>query len=303
MSISTAYATLPMSIVTSPAGDGNAARLLIMAQQVRSPSTSWSHDMDWTRAHNAHRTNEVREMAQAIRSDANWFEGDVRVGPGGVPVMQHDPHDEAPRLTLEEWLAIGVTSGRGLKVELKEPAVFDAAVAAIERSGIEQSKLILNVPVAPVDPANGLSDEQLRELRRRFPHATINLSPTNQSQYSSKVIAELARTARLVGGRVMFPLEWSLVTDAVIGALRPFGKIAVWSSVWSGTPHDAVVATKHLRDRGVDGMVDLARAGGGERLVAAIARSVGGWLGRPGEIRVGEALHTIGDDLLRLLRG
>ncbi len=274
-----------------------ALRLLALARQVASPLTTWTADMDWTRASNAHRTNKFHEMERALRSDHNWFEGDVRISRDGRLEMAHDVHDRGAGLTFDEWLMIGIASGRGLKVELKEPAGFDMWLDAIERHGVDPTRLILNVPVAPAPGEYGLSDAQLRTLRRRFPDATINLSPTGHQRYTAAVIGELARTARLVGGRVMFPMQWDLLSDDMIAALRPYGRVAVWSAQWWGTPEDPITETETLRARGVDGMVDLATAGTGARLAAAAARGLGDIFGRQSVVQARDAFVTLRERL------
>jgi hypothetical protein len=79
----------------------------------------------------------------------------------------------------------------------------------------------------------------------------------------------------------MFPLQWDLLTDEVIAALKPYGKIATWAAwVW-GTPRDMVDETRRLRERGVDGMIDLpTNVSIGSRLVSLGARGLGALIGR-----------------------
>lgn len=285
---------------TTPAGPpahapmpGDAgARLLALARESRSTATDWAPGMDWARARNAHRTNTAAELEAALRSDANWLEGDIRRDPtSGALVMAHDRTDVGRGLSLDAWLAAGRASGRGVKAELKEPASFDAYVAAIERSGIEQSRLILNVPVAASGDQTVLADSELVELRRRLPDATINLSPTGHDSYTPAMHAELARAARLVGGPVMFPLQWDLLDDATIGALRPHGRVAVWASQGWGVPRDAVAEADALRERGVDGMVDLGSPNSlGARIMAAAARGLGAVFGRSAVVDARDAV-------------
>jgi hypothetical protein len=43
----------------------------------------------------------------------------------------------------------------------------------------------------------------------------------------------------------------------VIAALKPHGKVSIWTSTSQGTPDDAAAETQRLRDRGVDGVIDL----------------------------------------------
>jgi hypothetical protein len=277
------------------AGD-DAARLQALAIALRSPATTWHGGLDWSQARNAHETNTPSQMEAALRSDANWLEGDVRESRSGALVMAHDPHDVGRGLTLEQWLSIGAASDRGVKVELKEPRIFDGYVAAIRQSGIKPERLILNVPVAGAPGRPVLSDAQLLELRRSVPGATINLSPTNQHRFTAHVTDELARTARLVGGPVMFPMQWDLLDDATIAALRPHGHVATWASRSWGTPRDPVSEQLALRERGVDGMIDLGGPTGlGQRVFATTARALGAVFGR-------QAVMDARDAVLALVR-
>lgn len=266
--------------------------LVVLARATASPDVRWTRTSSWRDARNAHETNSAKTLVHALRSDANWLEGDLRVDEHGRLVMAHDEHDEGWGLTLERWLAIGAASGRGVKVDLKEPAGFEAMVEAIAASGIEQSRLILNVPVAG-HPDRTLDDAQLRRLRRRFPRATVNLSPTGQENLSPPVVAELARTALVVGGAVMFPLQWDLLRDDVIRALRPFGRVAVWSASAWGSPSDVAREAAELRQRGVDGMVDIADPGRGVRLLSNATRALGAVFGRQAVLEARDALSRL----------
>lgn len=262
------------------AGRASHDPLVALARATTRPEVRWHAGRPWHEARNAHETNSAKTLVHALRSDANWLEGDLRRDAAGRLVMAHDAHDVGWGVSFERWLAIGAASGRGVKVDLKDAAAFDAMLDAIEASGIDPSRLILNVPVAG-PPERALVDSQLRRLRRRFPRATANLYPTGQvTAMSPAVIAELARAARIVGGSVMFPLQWDLLRDDAIRALRPFGKIAVWSSPVWGTPADAAREAAALRLRGVDGMIDLAPAGCAVRLLSIPIRALGAVFGR-----------------------
>jgi hypothetical protein len=275
---------------------GAASYLLTLAQATRSPLTDWSDGSSWSRASNAHRTNTPVELDVALRSSHNWLEGDVRVDDTGTRlVMAHERGDIPAGLAFDDWLRACAASGRGVKVELKEPAGFELLVAALALGLVPQDRLIVNVTVAG-PRGKVLTDDQLRRLRALVPGATINLSPTDQQRLGPAVLAELARTADLVGGKVMFPLQWDLVTDEVIRALKPHGRIAIWVAVPWGTPGDVDEETVALRLRGVDGMVDLPRnVGTGMKLVSLGARALGTLFGR-------QAVVDARAGVLRLLR-
>lgn len=267
--------------------------LLALAAATASPDVRWLPGQRWTSARNAHETNSAMSLVRALRSDANWLEGDLRRDERRRLVMAHDVHDVGWGVTFERWLEIGAASGRGVKIDLKDPGAFRQMLDAVAASGIDESRLIFNVPVAG-RPDLTLTDAQLRELRRRFPRATVNLSPTGLRAFTRDVVDELARTARVVGGAVMFPLQWDLLRDDVIQALRPFGRIAVWSSPIWGTPADPAGEALELRRRGVDGMVDLADPSHGARLVAMATRALAAVFGR-------QALFDARDAVTKLL--
>jgi hypothetical protein len=279
------------SAVTLP----SVTNLVMLADTTRTPATDWVSGLEWTAARNAHRTNTPAELQHALQSDVNWMEGDVRMAPDGQLVMAHDRGDIGRGMTLDAWLMVGARSGRGVKVELKESVGFDQMLAALARTPIPQERLIVNVNVVGA-AAVTLTDEQLRRLRRMLPDATLNLSadPTDALALTRPIVQQLTRAATIVGGKVMFPLQWDLVTDEVIAALTPFGRIATWSAWWWGTPANVDEETQRLRQRGVDGMIDLPmNVAKSARLVSLALRGLGNVFGRQAVVDAREAIMKL----------
>lgn len=210
------------------------------------PDLAWHYGTDISVARNAHATNSREELADALRGEFDWLEADVRVGSDGVAVLKHRVQDHAD-LPLAAWLGFTVPSGRGLKLDVKEPEALPAVIEAVRRAGVPQHRLIMNIYPGPT--------EQLLAVRRAFPRAIINVSPVSDTDLTPRDIVELQVTARLLGGLIMFPIRHDLVTREVVRALRPFGRIAVWNTPELTDP--SPWTPLELRLMGVDGMIDL----------------------------------------------
>jgi glycerophosphoryl diester phosphodiesterase len=96
------------------------------------------------------RENTLAAFVGAAELGAPWVELDVRAGPGGVPVVAHDPIDGelAPWVpTLEDALNACGSLGLGVVVEVKEVGVAAATVGALD--GREQELVVSSFhPVA-----------------------------------------------------------------------------------------------------------------------------------------------------------
>ncbi|MCW2923709.1 MAG: hypothetical protein JWM98_1113 [Thermoleophilia bacterium] len=217
----------------------------------------WNVDAPLTDARNAHRTNTPAELKAALTGDFNFFEGDLRLDTDGTPVLSHDEDKTSEGLKLDEWLRVGRDSQRGLKVDVKEPAALPKLLDALDRSGVPEGRLMINVTSEQV------TTDQVRGIRARFPDALIALTPTegHDGHYDAKSLAPTIAQADAAGGRVSFPVRWDIADDATIAALKPHGKVSVWTSKEEGTPDDPEAERQHLIDRGVDGVIDLGEPG------------------------------------------
>lgn len=210
------------------------------------PEQRWDASAGWGAARNAHVTNTVAELRDALRGPYNYFEGDIRTI-DGVPVMRHGRGD-AVDMQLEEWLQIGRESGRGLKLDIKEQAAIIPSMLLAKHVGIDASHLLVNIS-ATTDPVIMMA------VRQIYPSATVNISPDGALDQAG--LSLLKRSASIVKGAVMFPLRVDLVTKAIIDELKPHGAIAIWNDPSIPGVSDVAALTKQLRDMGVDGMIDL----------------------------------------------
>jgi hypothetical protein len=228
---------------------------LLLLTTMRS-DLQWPHWADLANARNAHSTNTPLEMAGALAGPYDWFEGDVRLGPSGELRMAHYAEEEGG-MSYDEWLSIGIASGRGLKIDLKEVGTVIRAVEAAKRRGVPPHRFIINVTVLGETDAN-ISLKQMKRIRQLYPDAVINIS-VSVPKYTPDVILKMQRWAKAAGGKVMFPLRWDAVDDNVIRQLRPYGRIAIWNQPDIHSPSDVALETARLRAMGVDGTIDLRK--------------------------------------------
>lgn len=211
----------------------------------------WPLDGDLAAARNKHVTNRLGELRDELAGAYDWFEVDVRMR-AGSPIAAHDAVGSSS-LWIEDWLAVGAATERGLKFDFKERTAIRPVLELVERAGVPQQRLIFNIGILG---SSGASLELLREVRRRYPNATINLSP-DVLRYSVGNIRRAVAIARAIGGPIMFPLDASKLNPAIVQAFRAGGKVAVWNNPGSWRPGDIAVVTARLRSWGVDGTIDL----------------------------------------------
>ena len=271
--------------------DSQLTSLLRMAR--RRPDLEWNPGRDIAKARNAHVTNTASEMASALTGEYDYLEGDVRVDNWGQPVMAHD-RGAQKMMALDEWLAIGAATGRGLKLDFKESQALLPALAACKRHGVPGSKLIINVSVWG-DPGT-ITPQQLRRVRRLYPDAILNLS-LNAKTLDPRSIAILQQWARAAGGPIMFPLRMDMANEDVIRQLRPYGKVAIWNNPTVAAPKNTFEAIAHLRKMGVDGMIDLRKASLGDKVSAPLFDALVGAIGWGPAVTL---VNSVGD-FLRML--
>jgi hypothetical protein len=209
------------------------------------PELAWNPATDIAQGRNAHRTNLRAELASALEGPFDWLEGDVQMGADG-PVMQHSIGDPVD-LDVRGWLTVAAASGRGTKLDVKDPKALPGVIAAVVASGIPQGRLIINV--------GAWSTQLLQSIRRALPDVIVNISPAADADLTPADLVQMQLAARIVGGKVMFPVRDDLVTADVVHALAPYGRIAVWNTPGITNPGPRRVG--RLRDLGVDGMIDL----------------------------------------------
>ncbi len=231
---------------------------------------------------NAHYTNTPAEIEQGLKSDANWLEGDVArewglrklplIGRFQQPIMAHDPCD-VNGLSLDEWLAIGVASGKGLKLDFKSSSGLAEILDKVQACGLPDERVMFNSDViaGPGSPPikgplvrflqdRGFDLAQLQEIRARFPNAVLSLGCLTGKQppgirYGPRELEKLKDFAVRVGGPINFPLRAEFVDDCVVSALKPYGTVSIWNDpeTFKPTPEDVL----RFRSMGVDGVIDL----------------------------------------------
>jgi hypothetical protein len=211
--------------------------------------TEWWAGRPLSEARNAHRTNTKEQFDDALHSNANWFEGDVRKEINSDRMeMRHDTtHESGDNMTLHEWLTAGVKTGRGLKLDVKEPDHVPEILDELEKVGVPQDRLMLNL-------GYGAFEQWGSQIRERFPNALLALNPPTDGKIGKAEAEKLVAQAQRLGGPVTFEARYDQLTDEAIAILKPHGTISVWGSGVdnvSGT-------TEQLRHRGVDGMIDLS---------------------------------------------
>jgi len=212
------------------------------------PDLAWNPLNDIAVARNAHITNTREQLTAALQGEYDWLEGDISVDDHGRAVLHHPGRDSID-FTLGQWLTVVAASGRGAKLDLKTPHAIAPALDALERSHIPHARIIINI-----QPWLG-SGPALFEIRRRFPTAIINITPRGTARVSDAELGAVQLAARIVGGRVMFPIRQDLMSSRIVAALRPMGLVAAWNAPELTDPQPSDVA--HLRALGVNGTIDL----------------------------------------------
>ncbi|MEW6710983.1 MAG: DUF2181 domain-containing protein [Candidatus Riflebacteria bacterium] len=232
----------------------------------------WHRDDDISNVVNAHYTNTYSELKNALKSDCNWFECDVRLeGPlrsvipifGGAPrpVTAHDPF-QTNGLLFDDWVKIVASSGRGIKVDLKTDNALDSTLATLKKHGVDGKKLIMNINVtAPGNGPKADEDERLKKIRNDFPDCYIKLSPGSGSskdgKYTDESINRLIEYSKSAGKPVLYALRAEWVTPEIVKKLESHGKVSIWNTTWSFNPKDVAKEIEKFRNWGVSGIVDI----------------------------------------------
>lgn len=224
---------------------------LLRAESTRATDTTWHRGQHLSEARNAHRTNTQEQFEAALKSGANWFEGDVRLEIDGSGIeMRHDTqHESGDNLTLREWLTMGRDSGRGLKLDVKEPQHMAEILKTIKEVGIPQERLMLNLGF-------GAMEQWGAEIRKQFPNATLAINPPTDGNVGAAEARRMVDQARKFGDPVTFVVRYDKLTDA---AIREFQKLpGATISVWGSGVKNVAGTTEDLKRRGVNGMIDLS---------------------------------------------
>lgn len=119
-----------------------------------------------------HGVNDPANMRQFLPSPVRWGEVDVRCNPSGELLLQHDPPEATAiplheRLSLTHCLDAFRRAGKGIKLDIKDPAAVDAVLAEVRRSGMSDDDLWFNGRV------DLLGEDQIRRIADAHPNAVL----------------------------------------------------------------------------------------------------------------------------------
>ncbi|TQF08603.1 hypothetical protein FJV41_49040 [Myxococcus llanfairpwllgwyngyllgogerychwyrndrobwllllantysiliogogogochensis] len=227
----------------------------------------WKPGQKLSEANNAHSTNTQHDFNKAVEEGKNWVEGDLQTKKDGGMEMNHD--ESGPKLSFQEWLAKGKALGVGVKVDVKldafknDPVKKEAAVKEMVKqvvdSGIPGERLMFSV--------NPTEARWIREaLGDKLPNATMGINAPDGALTSDTAAAMQQHITDNAPRPVSFITRYKDIKDAspeVIQALKN-GKatVSVWNDPGDMSPlieqaDDVVSETKKLKERGVDGMIDI----------------------------------------------
>ncbi|MBI4862957.1 MAG: DUF2181 domain-containing protein [Candidatus Riflebacteria bacterium] len=260
-----------LAVAAAPAADPEIERLVELARRTRGSKTEWTPGKPLAEGRNAHNTNTKEHMKEALERAWNFIEGDVRqeLNPPHELEMRHDAcHETGDNLTLRQWLAVGAASGRGLKLDVKEPQHVDRVIEEVVAAGVPEGRLMSNLGFDAMETWGS-------KIRARFPGVRLAINPPSGAGKldASRVDAMLAQGRRF-GGPVTFVVRFDLLTAASLHALKTGGPVSVWNSPFEGpTVEDAAAVTRSLKERGVDGVVDIRQSKSlGDRVAGGIDR-------------------------------
>ena len=240
------------AIPTSPRALGDAAIDELVRLAAGNRDGRWSIGDDLAEARNMHSTNRASELREALRGDYDWLEVDVRRIERRL-VASHDRVPARDAMRMEDWIRIGAATERGLKLDFKERDAIAPTLDLVAAAGVADERLVINVPLRG---AQALTLDQLRRIRRRFPHATINLS-LGSGAYTAAVVTRAVRLGRALGGPVAFPLDLARLNSRIVDAFRAGGRVAIWNDPLRTPVRDLAATRERLRAWGVDGTIDL----------------------------------------------
>lgn len=234
----------------------------LLAKAADPEQSRWNDGDSFSKARNAHYTNTPAELSKALEGDHNFLEA-------------HAP-DNVTGLTLKEWLEVGVASGKGLKLDIKQSAALSKVIEAVKDAEVPQDRLIINADME-FGPGirhdlkfrifDKISDfktevDEMREVRKALPKATIAVGlytgtkPAGTVYAPSQIYGAIA-IAQQLGGPITFPLRADFVTKELVNVLKEHGTVSVWNDPKTYLPDNLKEAERYFRAIGVDGMIDL----------------------------------------------
>ncbi len=217
----------------------------------------WWKGRPLSEGRNAHKTNTVEQFKEAMKSGSNWLEADLRreQNPPYAIECRHDLGDErGDNLTLAQWLRLGVESGRGLKLDIKETQYLPQILKELEAAHVPSERLMI--------PA---VSSAIPEIRRRFPDATLTIGPgggeVNGKLTDAQVDRMLAQVKK-TGLPAAFVVRYDLLTDSAIKRLSASAPVSVWNDPNQAGAEAPQRLETSLRARGVNGVIDIRKTTG-----------------------------------------
>lgn len=231
-----------------------------LAERTKTAGTMWWGGRPLSEARNAHHSNTREQMEESLKAGYNFLEGDIReeINHEGRLEMRHDKiHESGDNLTLEEWLEIGKASGRGLKLDFKEPQFTPKILDTLAEVGVPHERLMFNL---------GFSDMAKwgEEIRRRFPGSTLAVNPPpSDGKLSVADAKKMIAQAQQFGLPATFVVRFDKLTPEVIATLEAVAPVSVWNSQFEGQKvEDPALEAASLRSKGVSGVIDLRESAG-----------------------------------------
>lgn len=254
-------------MATAPVADRFRGRLdakylgtIALAERTKTAGTMWWGGRPLSEARNAHRSNTREQMEEALEAGYNFLEGDVReeINHEGRLEMRHDKiHESGDNLTLEEWLEIGKASGRGLKLDVKEPQFTPRILDAVAKVGVPPERLMFNLGFDAMERWG-------EAIWKRFPESILAINPPGtDGKLTLEDARKMVAQARSLGLPATFVVRFDKLTPEVIETLEAVAPVSVWNSPFEGQKvEDPAAEAARLRRSGVTGVVDLRKSAG-----------------------------------------
>lgn len=120
-----------------------------------------------------HGVNDSVNLRQFLASPVHWGEVDVRYDPHGELVLRHDAFEATPAKAheqesrLDDYLDAFGAAGRGIKLDLKDPAAIGEVLRLVKRSGLDDDDLWFNGRL------DTLGDHTFQRIVAEHPRAII----------------------------------------------------------------------------------------------------------------------------------
>ena len=176
-----------------------------------------------------HGVNSRDALNKFIASGADYAEGDVSIGSNGSLIMAHPPQKSSD-LSFMNWLRILTNTNRSIKIDFKDPLAIDTAIENLLFYGLHQQqpkdsvRLILHADIirGPLGHVPIFSTQDLKKIRKYFPHAIISLGVTltkDSPVIGSEILSQLKSEASKIGGPITFSILATHTTPEIINFL------------------------------------------------------------------------------------